>query len=325
MAKQAQAHDPGKLVVSSSPHVRAPATTKTIMYDVLGALIPAIAAAFVFFGSEALVVIALCTLTCMGTEWAFQKLSGRPTTISDGSAAVTGVLLALTLPSTVPWWIPVVGGFVAIGIAKQLFGGLGYNIFNPALIARVFLLISWPVHLTGYRWPSPAAAEWVPGVDTLTSATPLAALRFDGLVTPIQALFTGNVAGSLGETSALALLIGASYLLLRGRIDFRIPLSFIGTVVVLGAVAGQDPLFHLLSGGLLLGALFMATDYVTTPITPRGRIVFGVGCGLLTVGIRLFGGYPEGVAYSILLMNAAAPLIERATMPRIYGEVKTRA
>lgn len=312
------------LIVSSSPHVRAPATTRIIMYDVVLALVPAMAAAAVFFGSAAVLVIAISVATCVGVEWAMQKLSGRPVTIADGSAAVTGVLLALTLPPTVPWWIPVVGGIVAIGIAKQLFGGLGYNIFNPALVARAFLLISWPVHLTGYVWPAPAAAGWAP-VDTLTSATPLAALRFDGLVTPIQALFTGNVAGSLGETSALVLLVGGVYLLLRGRIDWRIPASFMGTVAVLSFLAGADPVFHLLAGGLVMGALFMATDYVTTPVTPRGRIIFGVGCGLLTMGIRLFGGYPEGVAYSILLMNAAAPLIERYTLPRVYGEVKTRA
>ena len=313
------------LIVSSSPHVRSPDTINTIMYDVILALIPATLVAIVFFGAGAVKVLALSVAACVGTEWIFQRLRGKPITIDDGSAVVTGLLLALTLPSTVPWWIPMVGGVVAIGVAKQLFGGLGFNMFNPALVARCFLLISWPAHLTVYRWPSPAAADWVPGVETLTSATPLAALRFDGLITPIEALFYGNVAGSLGETSAVALLLGGAYLLWKKRIDWRIPVSFVATTLLLTWVAGQDPVFHLLAGGLLLGALFMATDYVTSPVTPRGRVIFGIGCGVITAGIRLFGGYPEGVAYSILLMNAAAPLIEHYTLPRVYGEVKSRA
>lgn len=313
------------LIVSSSPHVRAPDTIRTIMYDVVLALVPATLAAIWLFGAGAAMVLVLSVASCLGTEWVFQKLRGQPITIDDGSALVTGLLLALTLPSTVPWWIPVVGGIVAIGVAKQLFGGLGFNMFNPALVARCFLLISWPVYLTAYRWPGPQAAEWVAGLEALTSATPLAALRFDGLVTPTSALFYGNVAGSMGETSALALILGGAYLIWRDRIDWRIPVSFVATTALLTFVAGGDPVFHLLAGGLLIGAIFMATDYVTTPVTPRGRIIFGIGCGVITAGIRLFGGYPEGVAYSILLMNAAAPLIEQYTLPRVYGEVRSRA
>lgn len=298
--------------VSSSPHIRAKDTTKSVMRDVVIALLPATAASIYFFKLEALLVILASVLSCVGAEYIWQKALKRKVTIGDLSAVVTGLLLAFNLPPSVPLWIPVVGGAFAIIIAKQFFGGLGQNIVNPALVARAFLLASWPTPMT----------TWT--LDGVTTATPLAALKAGTQAPGLMDVFIGNVGGCIGETSALALIIGGAYLIFKHVIDWRIPVSYIGTTFIITAIAGRagNPLYELFAGGLMLGAFFMATDYATSPITPLGRIIFGVGCGVLTGVIRVLGGYPEGVSYSILIMNLFVPLIERWTAPKIFGKVK---
>lgn len=298
--------------VSSSPHIRAKDTTKSVMRDVVIALLPATAASIYFFKLEALLVILASVLSCVGAEYIWQKALKRKVTIGDLSAVVTGLLLAFNLPPSVPLWIPVIGGAFAIIIAKQFFGGLGQNIVNPALVARAFLLASWPTPMT----------TWT--LDGVTTATPLAALKAGTQAPGLMDVFIGNVGGCLGETSALALIIGGAYLIFKHVIDWRIPVSYIGTTFIITAIAGRagNPLYELFAGGLMLGAFFMATDYATSPITPLGRIIFGVGCGALTGIIRILGGYPEGVSYSILIMNLFVPLIERWTTPKIFGKVK---
>lgn len=315
-----------EVVVSSSPHIRSDVTTEKIMWQVILALAPAACAGVVFFGWHALAVIIVSMMAAMGTEAVTRRTMGRLVTLNDGSAALTGLLLALVIPPGVPLWIPAVGSAFAIAIGKQVFGGLGYNPFNPALLGRAFLLASWPALMTRWQWPANSLAWAGSHVDAVAGATILPLVKHGrlaslGLEIPLSQLFIGNVAGSLGETSALALLLGAAFLLVRGIIDWRIPTAYLGSVAVLALVFGENPLFHLLAGGLLLGAFFMATDYVTTPITPRGRVIFGLGCGLLTMLIRKFGGYPEGVCYSILIMNATVPLLDRYTRPRRFGEV----
>lgn len=305
------------LIVSSSPHLHSANKVSTAMRDVCIALLPALVGAVYFFGMAAATVILTCVITALLSEVIAQKIMHREVTISDGSAVITGLLLAFCLPSTIPLWIAAIGSAVAIIIGKQFFGGLGCNIFNPALIGRAFLVASWPVAMT----------TWVTPLDGVTTATPLGIIK-EGLSEQLPSLgqlFMGNVAGCLGETSALALIVGGLYLLYKGHIDWRIPFSYLGTVFVVTAVVGADPFFHLLSGGLMLGAFFMATDWVTSPITKKGRLIFGIGCGLLTVLIRLMGGYPEGVCYSILLMNLATPLIDRYTKARVFGGVKKHA
>jgi len=238
------------------------------------------------------------------------RLMGRKF-VMDGSAVITGLLLALCLPPKLPLWMAAIGAAFAIAFAKCAFGGLGYNIFNPALIGRAFLMASWPVAMT--TWTKPLT------YDAITTATPLGLWKMQNIATPSINLALGNVSGCIGETSAIAILIGGVFLIAKRYIDWRTPLSYIGTVAVLTFVLGQDPLFHILAGGLFLGAFFMATDYVTTPVTRKGRIIFGVGAGVIVVVIRLIGGYPEGVCYSILLMNAFTPLIDRHVRPQVYG------
>lgn len=313
------------LIVSSSPHIRATETTDRLMRDVLFALTPALLAAVVFFGPRALMVVAVSVLAAVAAEYVYQRLTHQPTTVQDGSAALTGLLLAFVIPPTVPLWLPVIGAILAIVIVKQLFGGLGDNFLNPALAGRALLLAAWPALMT----------SWV-NVQGLASATPLVGIvnksaeAANVAIPSLTNLFIGARAGSLGETSAAALLLGGLYLIYRKVIDWRIPASFIATVAVMAYIFGGktlftgDPILHILSGGLFLGAFFMATDYVTSPITQRGRIVFGIGCGFITMLIRLWGGYPEGVCYSILIMNIATPLIDRFTMPRRYGEVAAK-
>ncbi|MGE4282687.1 MAG: RnfABCDGE type electron transport complex subunit D [Clostridia bacterium] len=323
-----------RLTVSSSPHVRSEETVSGIMFDVVLALCPALIAGAYFFGLRALLVIATTVLSCVAAEYLWQKLCKKPTSIHDWSAVVTGLLLAFNLPVTIPLWMPVIGGFFAIIIVKQLFGGLGQNFMNPALAARAFLLASWPVAMT--KWVNPFEQLSLTGAaDVVSSATPLAILK--GAEAAGQAmpsyidLFIGRIGGSIGETSALMLLLGGGYLIYRKVISWRIPVSFIGTVAVLTFILGKDGFFtgdvltHVLSGGLMLGAFFMATDYASSPVTPKGQIIMGIGCGLITSIIRLYGGYPEGVSYSILLMNIVTPLIDRYTAPVKFGEVKTRA
>jgi electron transport complex protein RnfD len=312
-----------RLVLTSSPHLFDGETVGGIMRAVLVGLAPPAAAAVYFFGFHALWLLTACAAAAVVSEAAVQLLRRKPVTISDGSALVTGLLLALTLPPAVPLGVGVLGSVVAIALAKQLFGGLGMNPFNPALAARAFLAAAFPVQLT--TWNTLGGTLAGLGADALSSATPLKLWKMQHVASALGPLFWGNHLGSLGETSALAILLGAAFLLVRRAIDWRIPVGYLGTVAILSAVLGQNPLFQLLAGGLLFGAVYMATDPVTSPVTPLGRWVFGIGAGLIVVVIRLYGGLPEGVAYSILIMNGFAPLITRATVPKRFGEVKARA
>lgn len=299
-----------ELIVSPLPHIRSDVSIEKIMYSVIIALIPTTACGVYFFGVHALYVIITCILSALFTEYVTLRLMGRKF-VMDGSAVITGLLLALCLPPKLPLWMAAIGAGFAIAFAKCAFGGLGHNIFNPALVGRAFLMASWPVAMT--TWTKPLT------YDAITTATPLGLWKMERIATPYMDLALGNVGGCIGETSAIALLIGGIYLIAKGYIDWRTPLSYIGTVAVLAFVLGEDPIFHILAGGLFLGAFFMATDYVTTPITREGRVIFGVGAGIIVVVIRLIGGYPEGVCFSILLMNAFTPLIDRHVRPRVYG------
>lgn len=312
------------LIVSSSPHLHSPDNVPAAMRDVLIALIPALLVAVYYFRLPAVMVILACVVSAYVAELVCLKIMKRDSATKEYSALVTGLLLAFCLPPTLPVWMAALGSIFAIVIAKHLFGGLGHNIFNPALTGRAFLLASFPVAMT----------TWVSPVDGVTTASPLGILKeATGQQLPsITDLFLGNVSGSLGETSALALLIGGVYLLYKKHIDWRIPISYLGTVFVLTSIVagikgyGLDyPIFHLFAGGLFLGAFFMATDWVTSPVTKMGRLIFGAGAGVLVVIIRLKGGYPEGVCYSILLMNVVTPLIDRYTKARVFGRVKSHA
>ncbi len=303
--------------VSPAPHITSGLTSRKIMYLVALSLLPAGIAGVYIFGLSSLKVIALSILACIVSEAMFLKLRNKDPKIAlDGSAILTGLLLAYNLPPEIPFWIPVIGGAVSIIIGKQIFGGLGHNIFNPALVGRVFLQISWPVYMT--TWKNP---RWT--VDAVSTATPLA--REGAASFSYMDLFLGNHGGCIGEVCILALLVGAAILLFTKIISLHIPASFIGTVMLFGWVFGGegffkgDFIFHLLAGGLVLGAFFMATDYVTCPLTKKGKIIFGIGCGILTVLIRLRGGYPEGVSYAILFMNAVVPIIDRYAKTRKYG------
>ncbi|ALC15051.1 electron transport complex, RnfABCDGE type, D subunit [Desulfuromonas soudanensis] len=322
-----------QLYLSSSPHIHCGETTDKVMRGVIYALLPACAVSIYFFGWPALLVLFLCTGGCMATEALCRKGMGQPLSLGDGSAALTGILLALNLPPSSPWWLALLGAVVAIGIGKQVYGGLGSNPFNPALVARVVLLISFPVQMTTWTAPAPLGSA----IDALTTATPLGELKTAVMLTgklPLLAgsdylgYFTGNMAGSLGEVSALALLLGAAYLFWRRILTWHIPATYLGSVVLLSGVFWlvdpsryPSPLFHLCTGGLMLGAFFMATDMVTSPVTGKGMVIFGLGCGIITVLVRLFGGYPEGVSFAILLMNAATPLIDRFSRPSKFGTV----
>lgn len=302
-------------IVTVSPHIHAKDSTMTIMRDVLIALCPALIASVVFFGVRALLVAAVCVATAVLFEWAFEKICKRPNTVGDLSAAVTGLILALNLPVSIPLWQAAFGSLIAIVLVKQLFGGIGHNFANPAMTARIVMLISFSVPMTTWT-----AARFT---DAVSGATPLAVLGSGGSVSLLD-LFLGNVSGSMGETSALALLIGGIYLLVRKVITWHTPVAFIGTVFVLALIKG-GPVFALaeiLAGGLFIGAIFMATDYSTTPATPWGRVIFGVGCGLITCVIRFFGNYPEGVSFSILLMNILTPYISKWTASKPFGGVK---
>lgn len=324
-----------ELVVSVSPHVKGEETVSRIMWTVNLALLPAFIMSLYYFGPRALYITALCIITAVLSEYFFQKGLKKKITINDGSAFLTGLLLGMNLPASVPFYIPIVGTFIAIVITKQLFGGLGYNIFNPALIGRAFLLISWPKAMT--IWSEPTAM--FVGLDAKTTATPLGILKEEGVGKLIELfgdkanlytqLLLGNRAGSLGETSVIALLLGAAFLLYKRYITWHIPFSFLATVGVLAWIFGGkeglftgDPLIHLLSGGLILGAFFMATDYVTGPSVRKAQIIFGIGCGAITMLIRLKGGFPEGVMFAILLMNCFAPLIDRNVKTNLFGAIK---
>lgn len=315
-----------KLIVSHAPHIAGKDSLQHIMLQVIIAMLPALFAGCLVFGYRALVITLICVVSCVVFEGLWQKLLNKPVTVSDLSAVVTGMLLAFNLPASIPLWMPVIGAFFAIIIVKQFFGGIGHNFMNPALGARAFLLASWALAMT--TWPAPQTAIPLWGTaDVVTSATPLAMYAEDAQNLPSYlTLFLGNTSGCIGETSVLAILLGGIYLLASGVIRLRIPVAFIGTVAlgtwIFGGQGGLftgDCLYQVLSGGLMLGAFFMATDYATTPFTPKGQIIFGIGCGIITVLIRLWGGYPEGVSYSILLMNIVTPLIDKVTAPRRYG------
>lgn len=319
-----------KLIVTEAPHSRSGKTTSGIMLDVVIALIPALIAGVWIFGYRALVLAMVCVLASVFFEWAWCKLLKKPSSVGDLSAVVTGLLLALNLPVTMPFWMAAIGSLFAIIVVKQFFGGIGHNFMNPALAARAFLLTSWAQAMT--TWTPPfAKINLFSNADAVTTATPLTLIKegaVEGLPSYLD-LFLGNIGGCIGEVSALAILIGAAYLLIKGVISIKIPACYIITVAIMTFIFGGenglftgDPLLHILSGGLMLGAFFMATDYVTTPYTRKGQIVFGIGCGIITSVIRLYGGYPEGVSYAILLMNVASPLIDKFTAPKRFGLAK---
>jgi len=302
--------------VTASPHIKSGNSVKKEMWLVVAALVPALIAGYIFFGIPAVVITSECVAACVLFEAIIQWLRKKPITVSDGSAVITGILLAFNLPSTVPWWLAVVGSAFSILVVKQAFGGLGQNIFNPALAGRAFLLAAYPTYMT----------DWMPtrlmqGVDIVTYATPLAVLKEKtGAMLPTYwDMFIGNRGGCIGETCALALILGGIFLLYKKIISWHIPVAYIGTVFLMTWILKQDPIFHVMAGGLLLGAFFMATDYVTKPITGKGMIIFGIGCGVLTVFIRLYGNYPEGVSYAILLMNTCTPIIDRYIKPKRFG------
>lgn len=307
-------------VVSGTPHVRSKESIQSIMRDVIIALIPATAMGIYFFGIPALILIAVSIVASVFFEWLYQKLLKKPVTISDLSAVVTGLLLAMNLPASAPIWVPIVGSAFAIIFAKQLFGGLGQNFINPALAGRAFLLASYPTEMTS--WTAPVGFS---GADAAAVATPLATLKTGAMpdASLTDVILGTNIGGCIGETCAVALIIGGIYLLVKHVISWRIPVLYILTVFVLTAAIGRKglrvPVYEIFTGGLMLGAFFMATDYASSPVTPKGQIIFAIGCGIITTLIRIFGGYPEGVSYSILIMNLAVPLIERFTEPKIFG------
>lgn len=305
------------LHVSSSPHVRAKDSTNRIMAYVILALLPTTLFGIFNFGPKALLLIVLTIASCVGTEWVFEKIVHKKSTISDLSAVVTGLLLALNLPVNLPWWEAVLGGVFAIAIVKMMFGGLGQNFMNPALGARCFLLIAFAADMTNFQ------------TDTYTGATPLAAMRNGEIINSMDALI-GRTAGTIGETSTIAILIGAIILILLGVITLAIPASYLITFVIFMLLFGGHGfdmyyiVAQLCSGGIMLGAFFMATDYVTSPITPRGRILFGICCGILTGLFRCFGANAEGVSFAIILSNLLVPMIEKITIPHAFGQVKEK-
>lgn len=321
-----------KLIVSLSPHVHSGDSIQKNMYGVLIALIPALLVSFFAFGLGAVLVTLTSVAACLFFEWAITKyiLKRDGNTLMDGSAALTGVLLAFNLPSNLPVWMVVIGALVAIGIGKMSFGGLGQNPFNPALVGRVFLLISFPAAMT--TWPRPITWN-MQYLDAETAATPLSLIKEKGAEAMPQLLdmFIGNMGGSLGEVSAIALLLGGIYLIYTRTITWHIPVSILATVFVFTGIIwlvdpamSMNPLMHLLTGGLMLGSIFMATDYVTSPMTPLGQIIYGIGIGIITVVIRVWGSYPEGMSFAILIMNAVTPLLNTYIRPKRFGENKTK-
>ena len=314
------------IIVSGTPHVRSKESIQSIMRDVVIALIPASVMGIYYFGIKALMLIIVSIVSSVVFEWGYEKILKKPVTISDFSAILTGLLLALNLPATASWWVPVVGSFIAIVIAKQFYGGLGQNFINPALIGRAFLVAAHPTQTTGAAF---ATGRMV--VDASTYATPLAELKAGTAIVNADAIknaLIGNIGGTIGETCAIALIIGGIYLLIKHVISWRIPVVYIVVVFILTSLMRGNGflggVYEIFCGGLMLGAIFMATDYVTSPISAKGQIIFAIGCGVLTSLIRVYGGYPEGVSYSILIMNLAVPLIDRVTRPRIFGEVKAK-
>ena len=308
------------LIVASAPHVVAPADTARIMRDVVIALIPALAVSTYVFGPRALLLTAVCAVFSVFFEWVTRKILKRSNTIGDWSAVVTGVILAFNLPVGIPLWMAVIGCFIAIVVVKQLFGGLGQNFANPAIVGRIALFIGFAGPMA--KWDiTPRMSQAILSVaeqDAITGATPLAISAAGGTVPTNLEMFLGLINGSMGEISAAALLLGGIYLIVRKVISPAIPVAFLGTVAVLSLVFGLDPIFQLCAGGVMLGAIFMATDYVTSPITTPGRIIFGIGCGIFTMLIRVYASYPEGVSFAILLMNILTPHIDRLTRRKVF-------
>ncbi len=307
------------LHISTGPHLRSRQDTPSLMRDVLIALCPAVAASLYFYGLKALWILLVSTACAVLSEYVWQRLMKKPIRLNDFSAAVTGLLIGLNMPATVPVWVPAIGSVFAIIIVKQLFGGIGHNFLNPALAARAVLLTSWPSYMTKALVPERTLTFGLfeSSVDAITSATPLVAPVAD-----IRNLLMGNIAGAIGETCKIAILLGLIYLLIRGVIRWQIPVCMLGTVALMSWILGKDPLTAVLSGGVLFGAVFMATDYVTTPMLKVGQAIFGVGAGILVVLIRNYGNYPEGVTYAILIMNIVTPLLDRSLKRKVYGEVK---
>lgn len=336
-------NDKGILAIRTSPHIRSPIGTNDIMRNVALVLLPISAMAVYVFGSGVLLILAVAVLSSVGTETILCRLSGRNSTVGDWSAIITGLLLGLTLPPAFPLWMTALGGIISIGLGKFLFGGLGFNVFNPALVGRAFLQAAFPVAIT--TWEPALAPERftsldpailtlpflhpLPAIDAISQATPLAKMKFDHQMTPVLDLFVGRVNGSAGETSTAIILLGGGYLALRRMLNWRIPAAILLTVGVLSAIFQAinprlyaGPEFMLFSGGVMLGAVFMATDMVCSPVTPLGVWIYGIIIGALTVIIRYFGGLPEGVMYSILFGNALTPMIDRLTRPRVFGAAK---
>lgn len=326
------------LTVSPSPHVYGKENVNKIMYGVIIAMIPALAVSFLYFGLSAILVTLISVFFCVSFEWLIQKyiLKNKPS-ITDGSAIITGMLLAFNVPSSIPWWMVMVGSLMAIGVAKMSFGGLGNNPFNPALVGRVFMLISFPVDMTS--WPKPSLFN-MNLIDAQTGATPLAVIKegvkngqqISDLMSTLPSyfdMFIGQMGGSLGEISAISLIIGGIYMLMKKIISWHIPVAMLGSMIIFSGILNiinpevyVDPMFHILTGGAMLGAIFMATDMVTSPMHPTSMLIFGAGIGILTILIRVFGAYPEGVSFAILIMNAFVPLLNKIK-PKRFGRVKS--
>lgn len=318
-----------KFVVSSSPHIKSSGGISSIMLDVIIALIPAICAGVYFFGLRAFALVLTTVASCVLSEYIYEKITKKPITVGDFSAVVTGILLSLSMPPQLPLWMAVIGGAFAIVIVKQLYGGLGKNFMNPAVAARCFIMVAWAGQFATFVLPFAGY-----GPDAVSSATPLAILKgtSEGTLPTLLTAFLGGKAGCVGETSGLMLLLGFAYLLIKRIVDIKIPLSFVVSFALFTYLFGENAtefsqgyftLMHILTGGFLIGAFFMATDYVTTPTTFWGQIIFGIGCGVITFAIRKFGAYPEGVSFAIIIMNVVTPLIERFTRPKSFGEVRS--
>ncbi len=319
---------PELLTVQPSPHIKSGVTTQKLMLDVIIALVPACLFGVYQFGAHAATLLIVGVASSVFFEWAFQRILGRKTSVKDLSAVVTGLLISMNLPSTVPYWLPIIGSFIAIVVVKQLFGGIGKNFLNPALAARIFLFLSWSDRMATFEMP-----RWVgDGVDTVAYATPLASLAENGTTggATLMDMFLGKTGGCIGEMSAFLLILGGIYLIVRRVITWHIPVCYLGTVAIFALLLPESGamfdlntmLTQLLSGGLILGAIFMATDYVTSPITKWGRVIFGIGCGLITVLFRRYSSYPEGTSFAILVMNSLVWYIDRMTKPRVFGGAK---
>lgn len=316
------------LLVTSNPHIVDSMNTTKIMALVSIALLPSLIASIVIFGARALILAAVCIAASMFFEWAYEKIAKKPSTVGDLSAVVTGLLIAMNVPVTLPYWMAIIGCFVAIVIVKQFFGGLGQNFANPAITARIVLFLSFTTDMT--VWADPTQGKVFSAADAVSSATPLGIMNESGIAEAQSqfsdlTMFLGNTGGSMGEVCAAALLIGGLFLIIMKVISPATPVAFLGTIAVISLIAGADPVWQICAGGAMIGAFFMATDYATTPTTTMGKVIFGIGCGLVTMLIRLYGNYPEGVSFSILLMNILTPHIDSFCEKRLYGNPKKAA